>query len=141
VAAGLVTLLAYSRPFWPLFLHVLGAMLLFGAVLAGGIAGVAKLPRATLAALGTAVPAWAVTIVGAFWIESDEGLDHSNATWLGIGHGVLEPGLLVLLGALGAAYWWVRSEKPLAGRIATSLAGLYLVLLSIALLAMSGKWG
>ena len=27
-------LLAYSRPFWPLFLHVLGAMMLFGAILA-----------------------------------------------------------------------------------------------------------
>jgi hypothetical protein len=136
-----VTLLAYGRPFFPLFLHVLGAMILFGAVLAGLIAGLAKLPRPTLAALGAAIPAWVVTIVGAYWIEHDEGLDHSNATWLGIGHVVLEVGLLVLLAALGTAYWWARSEKPLAGRISTSLAGVYLVLLSVALLAMSGKWG
>ena len=27
-------MLAYSRPFWPLFLHVLGAMVLVGAMLA-----------------------------------------------------------------------------------------------------------
>ena len=26
-------MIAFSRPFWPLFLHVLGAMTLFGAVL------------------------------------------------------------------------------------------------------------
>ncbi len=136
-----MTLLATSRPFWPLFLHVLGAMVLFGAVLTAAITGVAKLPRATLASLGAAIPAWVVTLVGAFWIEHDEGLDKSNATWLGIGHLVLELGLLVLLGALGTAYWWSRSDKPLAGRISTSLAGVYLVLLSVALLAMSGKWG
>ena len=30
-------LLGYSRPFWPLFLHVLGAMTLFGAILAAVI--------------------------------------------------------------------------------------------------------
>jgi hypothetical protein len=136
-----VTVLGYSRPFWPLFLHVLGAMALFGVVLAGLIAALAKLARAALASLGAAVPAWIVTLVGAFWIEHDEGLGNSNATWLGIGHLVLELGLLVLLAALGAAYWWARSAKPVAGRVTASLAGIYLALLSLALLAMSGKWG
>ena len=33
------------------------------------------------------------------------------------------------------------SGKPVAGRIAAGLSGVYLVLLSVALLAMSGKWG
>jgi len=134
-------LLAYSRAFWPLFLHVLGAMTLFGAVLAAIVAGLAKLPRATYAALTTAIPAWAVTLACAYWIEHDEGLGSSNATWLGIGHVVLEPGVLVLLAALGTAYWWSRSAKPVAGRISTVLASAYLALLSVALLAMSGKWG
>jgi uncharacterized membrane protein len=135
-----VTLLAYSRPFWPLFLHVLGAMTLWGATLAAVVVALARLPRATLASLGVSVPAWALTLGGAYWIEHDEGLGSSNATWLGIGHGVLEPGLVVLLAAIGCAYWWTRRRTALAARVTASLASLYLVLLTVALLAMSGKW-
>ena len=33
------------------------------------------------------------------------------------------------------------SGKAVAGRIVAGLAGLYLVLLTLAMLAMSGKWG
>ncbi|HEU5363775.1 MAG TPA: hypothetical protein VFU56_10560 [Gaiellaceae bacterium] len=135
-----MTVLAFSRPFWPLFLHVLGAMVLWGAILAALVVAIARLPRATLASLFVAVPAWALTLGGGFWIESKEGFGDSSPTWLGIGHGVLEPGVVVLLAAIGSAYWWARSGKPLAGRITAGLAALYLVLLTIALLAMSGKW-
>jgi hypothetical protein len=135
-----VTVLAVSRPFWPLFLHVLGAMTLWGAVLAAIVLAAARLPRATLAALLVAVPAWALTLGGGFWIESDEGLGNSSATWLTLGHNVLEPGVVVLLLAIGCAYWWARSGKPAAGRAAVTLTVLYLVLLTVALLAMSGKW-
>jgi hypothetical protein len=135
-----VTVVAYSRAFWPLFLHVLGAMTLFGALLAALIVALAGLPRATFSSLLVALPAWVVTLACAYWIEHDEGLGSSNATWLGIGHGVLEPGLIVLLGAVGAAYWWSRSGKAVAGRIASGLIGLYILLLAVAWLAMSGKW-
>ena len=136
-----MTILAFSRAFWPLFLHVLAAMTLFGALLAAVVVAVAGLPRATFASLVTALPAWAVTLACAYWIEHDEGLGNANATWLSIGHGVLEPGLIVLLAALATAYWWRRSGKPLAGRICASLSGVYLLLLVVAFLAMSGKWG
>ena len=34
-----MTLIAYSRPFWPLFLHVFGAIALFGAVGAAALLG------------------------------------------------------------------------------------------------------
>ena len=136
-----MTVLAYSRPFWPLFLHVLGAMTLFGAVLAGLIAGIAKLPRATLASLGAALPAWVVTIVGAYWIEHDEGLGSSNASWLTLGRNILGPGVLVLLLAILCSWWWARSGAARAGRIVAALSGVYLLLLTVALLAMSGKWG
>ena len=99
------------------------------------------LARLAAVALLVAVPAWVVALAGGYWIEHDERLGSSNATWLGIGHGVLEPGLLVLLAALGCAFWWQRSGKPVAGRIVAGLSGVYLVLLAIAWLAMSGKWG
>ncbi|HVS85209.1 MAG TPA: hypothetical protein VHC67_02125 [Gaiellaceae bacterium] len=137
----MITVLAYSRGFWPLFLHVLGAMTLFGVVLAAFVLAIAGLPRATFTSLLVALPAWAVTLACAFWIESDEGLDNSNATWIGIGHAVLEPGLIVLLGALGTAWWWRRSGKTVAARISMGLSGVYLLLLCLAWLAMSGKWG
>jgi len=135
-----VTVLALGRPFWPLFLHVLGAMTLFGAVLAAVIVAVAGNARATVSSLVTALPAWAVTLGCALWIESDEGLSSSNATWLGIGHAVLEPGLLVLLAAVGCSYWWKRSGKRAARRGTAALSVVYLALLTVALLAMSGKW-
>lgn len=135
-----MTLVAYSRPFWPLFLHVAGAMTLWGTLLAALVLSLAGLPRATLATLVVAVPAWALTLGGGYWIESKEGFGSSSPTWLGIGHGVLEPGVVVLLAALGCAYWWGRSGTALAGRITGALASIYLVLLSVALLAMSGKW-
>ena len=125
---------------FPLFLHVFGAMTLFGIVLAALIASVAGLPRATFSSLLAALPAWAVALAGAYWIESDEHLSGSNAAWLGIGHAVLEPGLVVLLAALGTAFWWRRSGKALAGRFAAGLSALYLILLAVAWLAMSGKW-
>ena len=136
-----MTIVAFSRPFWPLFLHVLGAMTLFGTVLAALVVAVAGMPRATFSSLAAALPAWVVTLLCAFWIEHDEGLGSSNATWLGIGHGVLEPGLVVLLAAFGAAYWWRRSGRVLAGRLTAGLTAAYIVMLAVAWLAMSGKWG
>jgi hypothetical protein len=142
--------LAYSRPFWPLFLHVLGAMTLFGAVLAAVILSGAAwrtpdrafLRKATRWALVAGIPAYIVFRAGAQWIYSKEGFTgHNDPTWIGIGFGVSDAGLLLLLAGIGCAYWWARSGRPLAGRIVTGLASVYLVLLAIAWLAMSGKWG
>ena len=79
---------------------------------------------------------------GAAWIYSKEGFSGDNdPTWIGIGFIVAEPGLLVLLLSLGFAFWWQRSGKPVAGRVVAGLSSLYLLLLAIAWLAMSGKWG
>ena len=125
---------------FPLFLHLFGAMTLFGIVLAALAVAVAGLPRVAFSALLAALPAWALALAGAYWIESDEHLSSSNATWLGIGHGVLEPGLIVLLAALGAAFWWRRSGAALAGRLVVGLSSVYLLILAVAWLAMSGKW-
>jgi hypothetical protein len=134
-------LLAYSRPFLPLFLHVLGTMVLFGAVLTALVLAVAGLARPAFAALLIAVPAWVVALGAGHWIESKEGLDNASPTWLKLGENVLEPGVLVLVLAIGAAWWWRSSGKAVAGRATAALSGLYLLMLVVAMLAMSGKWG
>ncbi len=143
-------MIAFSRPFWPLFLHVLGAMTLFGAVLAAVITSFAAarrpdlafLRKATFWALVAGVPGYLVLRIAAQVIYSDEkdAFGGKDPTWIGIGLGVSDAGLLILLAALGCAYWWTRSGKPLAGRIVAGLSAVYLVLLAVAWLAMSGKW-
>jgi len=135
-----VTLLASTHPFWPLFLHVLGTMTLFGAVLAALVTAAAGLRRAAFASLLVALPAWVVALGAGHWLEHDEGLSGASPTWLQLGRNVLEPGVLVLLLALAAAWWWRSSGKQAAGRATAALAGIYLVLLTVAMLAMSGKW-
>jgi hypothetical protein len=148
-------MIAILRPHawdFPLFLHVFGAMVLFGATLATAalsvtswrLPGVAALQRSTFwALLGAAIPAWIVMRVGAQWTYSKEHhqLFEKDPGWIGIGFLVADLGLLILLIATGLAFWWQRSQKPVAGRIVSGLALLYLVLLALAWLAMSGKWG
>lgn len=143
-------MIAYSRPFWPLFLHVLGAMTLVGGVFAVTIAAWAAWRRPDSAVLqraafwgllAVAVPAYVVMRLAASWIESDEGLNHGHQpNWLKIGMGVADGGLLLILVALGAAYWWRRSANPVAARIVAGLSTILLVALAVAWLAMSGKW-
>ncbi len=143
-------MVAYSRPFWPLFLHVLGAMTLFGAILAAVILSAAAwrapergfLRFATFWALVSALPDYIVLRAGAQWIYSREGFSgQDDPTWVGIGFGVSDAGLLLLLAAIACAYWWMRGGRPLAGRIVAAISSVYLVLLAVAWLAMSGKWG
>jgi hypothetical protein len=142
--------IAYSRPFLPLFLHVLGAMTLFGAVFAVVILGwvARKRPLPVLARsvfwtlLAVALPAWIVMRAGAAWISSKEGYPSSGGpTWLKLGMNIADIGLLLLLVSTGLAYWWQRAGKPVAGRIVAGLMTIYLVLLGVAWFAMSAKWG
>jgi hypothetical protein len=143
--------IAFSRPFLPLFLHVIGAMTLVGAVFAVIIATAAAWRRpdapalrrvAWLSLIAVAIPSYVVMRGAAQWIYSKEGWSGDNdPTWLGIGFAVADAGLLLLIASAAIAYWWKRSSKPLAGRILLGLSSVYLVLLAIAWLAMSGKWG
>jgi hypothetical protein len=142
--------IAFSRPFWPLFLHVLGAMTLVGALLAVVLVSAVAWRRPDLAVLRraawsglivVALPAYLVMRLAGQWIYSKEGFSGDNdPTWLGIGFGVGDLGLLLLLVTIGVAFWWRRGAKPVAGRIVAVLSSLYLVLLAVAWLAMSGKW-
>jgi len=136
---------------FPLFLHVLGATLLFGAILSAAILSLAAWRRPDARALGratfftlliAALPAWVLMRAGAAWIYSKEGFSGNNdPTWIGVGFIAAEPGLLVILVATGVAFWWRRSNKPVAGHIVAVLSSLYVILLGVAWLAMSGKWG
>ena len=144
-------MIAFSRPFWPLFLHVLGAMLLVGAIFTAAIlsfvgwrrADLAFLRRGTLWALVCGIPAYVVFRAAAQWIYSDEKdiYGGNDPTWIGIGFIVSDAGLLLLLVTLGVAFWWNRSGRAVAGRIVAVLSSVYLLLLAVAWLAMSGKWG
>ena len=144
-------MIAFSRPFWPLFLHILGAMTLFGAILAAVITSIvawrrpdlAVLRRATFWALVSAVPAYVVFRIAAQIIYSDEkdAFGGKDPTWIGIGFAISDAGLLLLLLSLGLAYWWKRGGRPIAGRLVACLTSIYLVLLGVAWFAMAAKWG
>ena len=133
---------------FPLFLHVFGAIVLFGAMLATAALAVAgrRMPSlarsAFWALLGAAVPAWVLMRIGAQWIYSKEGFGgNDDPSWLGIGFVVADLGLLILLLTTGFAFWWQRSQKAVAGNVVAGLSSLSVVLLAVAWLAMSGKWG
>lgn len=144
-------MIASARPFWPLFLHVLGAMTLVGAVLTVALLSWVAWARPALGILrraawttllAVALPSYLLMRLAGQWIYSKEGFDGQNdPTWLGVGYGVADLGMLLLLLTLGVAFWWKRQGKAVAGRIVAVLSSVYLVALAIAWLAMSGKWG
>jgi phosphoglycerol transferase MdoB-like AlkP superfamily enzyme len=133
---------------FPLFLHVFGAIILFGSTLAAVTLSFAGWRAPTLSRsafwtlLAGALPSWLLMRAGGQWIYSKEGFSGDNdPTWLGIGYLVGDFGLLILLLATGFAFWWKRSRKLAPARVVAVLSTLYLVMLVVAWLAMSGKWG
>ena len=134
----------------PLFVHVLGAIALFGSTASLAVvawAGVRRPERALLARLAfrtaaaVVLPSWALARAGAAWIASREDIKGSPG-WLTLGSVVTEGGLLLLLVATGLAYWWHRrAGEGWQGRAVAVLASLYLVALAVAWWAMSAKPG
>ena len=101
-------MLAAIRPHsWDIavLVHVLGAMVLVGAVITAAVAGIlgwrddsATLRRLSFRTLLVlALPAWIVMFGGALRSSSKEGLGNADLAWLGIGHIVAEGGGLLLL--------------------------------------------
>jgi hypothetical protein len=141
----------FSRPFWPLFLHILGAMTTVGAILTVVVLSyvawnrpeAAFLRRATFKALLATIPFYILLRVFAEVMYSDEkdAFAGNDPSWVGIGYITSDAGFLILLITIGVAFWWKRSEKAAAGRIVAVLSTLLLLLLTVAMLAMSGKWG
>jgi hypothetical protein len=145
-------MLASIRPdSWnlPLFVHVLGATLLFGTTATVAIAGFAGRARTAHAALLTrialrtfllgVVPSWILMRAGAAWIGDKEFPDKTPG-WVDVGFLVSEPGaiLLIIVGILA----WLAARKQGVGRAAVAvpvLASIYLVALGVAWFAMSAK--
>jgi hypothetical protein len=138
---------------FPLFLHVLGAMILVGGLVAGASALVFARGEARLLRLGywsllaLSLPGWILMRIGAQWIASKEHLDDLPdelvPTWLGIGYLLADAGGLVLLVALvvgGIGIYRMRAGKG-SGLLKVTLV-LALVLLAayvVAVWAMAGK--
>lgn len=141
-------MLALLRPdSWdfPLFLHVLGAVVLVGAAaataLAASRAGQSLLLRRV--AFGTllvvAIPAWVLMRVAGQWIESKEEIE-GDPTWLGIGYIVGDVGLVILVVTTVIGWWSTRRPERLwPAQAVAALATLYLIALLVAMWAMSGK--
>ena len=102
------TLLAVSRPTewnFPLFLHVLGAMILVGGTLTAASAlafargDVRTLRLGYWSLLAVALPGYILMRIGAQWIYSKEDLDDApiEEAWTGIGFVVADAGALLLL--------------------------------------------
>jgi hypothetical protein len=134
----------------PLFVHVLGATLLFGATLAVTTLAVASRrfveQGALLRRLAFTItlvgvwPAYIVMRVGAQWVLSHEGLDNDNSPgWVGVGFAVSDFGIVILLAL--TLLGWLGLRRARAGTWFAVLAALYLVALGVAWFAMSAKPG
>jgi hypothetical protein len=150
-----MTIVATVRPdSWdfPLLVHVLGAMILVGGLLAGASSlalarGDVKFLRLGYwSLLAVALPGWLLMRVGGEWIASKEGWTAKGVptpTWLNIGFILADAGGLILLISLIVGGIGVRRLR--AGQGATLLRTT--LVLSVALLgayvvavwAMAGK--
>ena len=145
-------ILLYLRPSsWslPLFVHVLGATVLFGATLVVTVLALVAWRKREDAALlsrlafrstiGLVVPAWIVMRVGAQLIVDKE-FPHHTPGWVGVGFAVSEPGLVLLIAM--AIFAGLAARRGGTGRAAGTvavLAPIYLVALGVAWFAMSAK--
>lgn len=138
---------------FPLFVHVFGAMILVGGLLAAtsvlafarGSERFLRLGYWTLVAV--ALPGYIVMRTGAEWLYSKEGWgdlpDDAIPTWLDLGYIIADLGALLFLVALilgGLGVWRMRGGKGSALLKATMvLALIVLAAAVVAIWAMSGK--
>jgi hypothetical protein len=139
---------------FPLFLHVLGAMILVGGLLAGtaaiafarGAEGVLRLGYWSL--LAVAFPGWILMRIGAQWVYSEEGWDDlpenvDEPAWLGVGYVTADlGGLLLLISLIVGGIGVYRMRQGRGGGLLRVSMIISLVLLAayvVAVWAMSGK--
>ncbi len=155
---GIALLTALIRPDeWklPMFVHVLGALTLVGALAVSAIAliGAWRSNSGALTRLGFmtlfygAIPGWIVMRGGAQWIQHKEGLDNDKVklTWLDIGFTMADMGFVLLIVSTVIGGLMVRrirasgSPSPVPTRIATGLVSLLLIGYLVAVWAMAAK--
>jgi hypothetical protein len=139
----------------PLFVHVLGALALTGALVLTAVylfgawrSGSAASLRLALRSLTLGVlPAWLVLRVSAEWIADKEGyLDlDEQPEWIGIGYMATDLGFLLILLSSLLGYLALRKARaggdgPFTGaRVAAVLIALLILLNVIAIWAMTTK--
>jgi hypothetical protein len=152
----MTTLLALSRPTdWnlPLFVHVLGAMILVGGLLTGASTilyardSVRFLRLGYWTLLAVALPGYIVMRIGAEWIYSKEGWDDlpddAIPAWIDIGYIIADLGALLTLIALILGGIGVRRLRDGRGqglvKAAMVIAWIVLAAAVVAIWAMAGK--
>jgi hypothetical protein len=145
-----VTVLVIRPDSWnlPLLLHVGGAMALVASVTVAAVALVqgwrtsdpsaASLKRfGARTLLYAAIPSFFVMRIAAEWILSKEGLENSNATWIGDGFLTADLGGLLLLIATIVANVAVRRDPDSGlGKLAKVGASLSVVLIALYVFAV-----
>jgi len=140
---------------FPLFLHVLGAMLLVGTLIAAALAltlswrrqwTTAGLTRFGLRVLPMGVvPAYVLMRIGAQWTESRENLPEPvvDATWLGIGYITADGGAVLILVMIVLSVFGLRKLRAGRGSGVAAAAGaisaLLLAVYVVTIWAMSTK--
>jgi hypothetical protein len=131
-----------------LFVHVVGALVLFGSVLAVTILAYAALrvapERAQLlrrvgfwTTLVLMVPAWIVMYFGGYSLLGHEHLDTATPGWAEAGIWIASIAAAITLGLLLVG--WLAIRRPRLGGWVAGLATVYLVALGVAWFFMSGK--
>jgi hypothetical protein len=138
---------------FPLLVHVFGATVLVGGLLAGATAlayarGDSRLLRLGYwSLLALCLPGWLVMRIGAQWIYTKEGWDDlpegAEPAWLGIGFLTAEAGGLILAISLivgGIGVYRLREGKGSGLLRATMILSIILLLAYVvAVWAMAGK--
>jgi hypothetical protein len=131
-----------------LYVHVLGAVLLFGGVLAVTLLASAALTRppeqavvlrriAFWTSLVFLVPAFIVMRVGAQWVLNHEHLDKHTPGWAVAGFTISDGGgVLILVLALLA---WLSTRRPRLGPYLAAIGVINVLALGVAWFAMSAK--
>jgi hypothetical protein len=142
-----MSVLAAIRPDdWnlPLLVHLLGAMVLVGAlVLAAAAVASHNLRLGFRSLLFAAIPSWIAMRVGAQWIASKEGYDDPDVevpSWIDIGFITSEASFLLLIAATVCT--WIAARRARGGGLRTAtlvLVGIILVAYVVAIWAMSAK--
>jgi NADH:ubiquinone oxidoreductase subunit 6 (subunit J) len=143
-------MLALLRPdSWnlPLFLHVLGATILVGAVAATLVLAASSQRRPWLRAIAlrtmlvVVIPAWLLMRLPGQWEDSRSSIGDGQG-WLGVGYIVGDAGVVFLV--LTSIFAWLgarKRERRWPGQAVAVLAAIYLAALLVAMFAMSAKPG
>jgi len=140
---------------FPLLLHVLGAMVLVGglvAVVSGLVIAWRRDEAQTLLTrlafrtlLFVVLPSYLLMRITAQWVASREKLDDADLAWISIGYIVTDAGAVILLLSLILGYLGVRRARSEGGggrglfRALTVLSSILLVALLVAMWAMTTK--